>query len=63
MEYKLNKQRRELLKTIAITVLVTAVIAFVAGIKAQTRYQNTINKAREEAKASIVKVDVAEQGK
>ena len=59
MEYKLNKQRRELLKTIAITVLVTAVIAFVAGIKTQTRYQNTINKAREEAKASIVKVEIS----
>ena len=57
------KTNKELLKTIGLTIVITGVIAFVAGVKAQSRYQNTINQAREEAKASIVKVDVAEQGK
>ena len=53
---KVMKQK-ELIKTIAITILITAVIAFVAGIKSHERYQAGINKAREEAKASVVKVD------
>lgn len=51
------KTNKELLKTIGLTIVITGVIAFVAGVKAQSRYQNTINQAREEAKASVVKVD------
>jgi hypothetical protein len=54
---KVMKQK-ELIKTIAITILITAVIAFIAGIKSHERYQAGINKAREEAKASIVQTKV-----
>lgn len=51
-------KQKELIKTIAITILITAVIAFIAGIKSHERYQAGINKAREEAKASIVETKV-----
>ena len=51
-------KQKELIKTIAITILITAVVAFIAGIKSHERYQAGVNKVREEAKASIVQTKV-----
>jgi len=57
---KVKKHREALLVA---GIFVAVILAFIAGIKAQTRYQHSIDRARAEVKANIVKVDSTEQGK
>lgn len=54
-------KHKELIKTLSLTVLVTGVIAFVAGIKAHERYINGVERERAEAMSEVVKVDEVKQ--
>lgn len=54
---KITKTQKETAKTIALTILATAIVAFALGMAFESRANKQIEQARADATAKVVKVD------
>jgi len=52
------KKNKENIKNVVIAVLVTAILAFIAGMKFESRANKQIEQARNEVKSQITQVEV-----